>query len=66
MSADLPVLDDARCTGCADCAAVCPVACLEMAESLPWMPRPADCVGCAICVGICPVQALAMAPAEPA
>jgi NAD-dependent dihydropyrimidine dehydrogenase PreA subunit len=63
---ELPLLDDTRCTGCADCVAVCPVACLEMAGALPWMPRPGDCVSCAVCVGVCPAGALRMAAPEPA
>jgi len=56
----LPSLDLARCTGCADCVAACPTACLEMRGPLPWLPRPLDCVACELCVWICPVNALAM------
>jgi formate hydrogenlyase subunit 6/NADH:ubiquinone oxidoreductase subunit I len=63
---ELPLLDDTRCTGCGDCVPVCPVACLEMAGALPWMPRPGDCVSCAVCAGVCPAGALRMAAPEPA
>ena len=42
--AELPVLDETRCTGCADCVAVCPTDCLAMNGPAPWMPRPLDCV----------------------
>jgi formate hydrogenlyase subunit 6/NADH:ubiquinone oxidoreductase subunit I len=59
---EVPRLDETRCTGCGDCAVVCPTSCLEMAGPLPWLPRPADCVSCALCVQVCPVQALEMAP----
>jgi NAD-dependent dihydropyrimidine dehydrogenase PreA subunit len=55
---ELPLLDETRCTGCGDCVAVCPTACLEMAGALPWLPRPGDCIRCALCVLVCPVDAL--------
>jgi ferredoxin len=58
---DLPVLDATRCTGCGDCVAVCPTACLEMAGCLPWLPRPSDCVHCALCVLVCPTEAVQLA-----
>jgi Fe-S-cluster-containing hydrogenase component 2 len=58
---DLPILDDTRCTGCADCVAICPPACLAMAGALPWLPRPADCVECTLCVHVCPADAVTMA-----
>jgi len=55
---ELPSLDETRCTGCGDCVAVCPTACLDMAADSPWLPRPEDCVSCALCVLICPAEAL--------
>jgi NAD-dependent dihydropyrimidine dehydrogenase PreA subunit len=57
---ELPILDETRCTGCADCVAVCPTACLEMAGAQPYMPRPLDCVACALCAAVCPTSALAI------
>ena len=57
----LPVLDAARCIGCGDCVALCPTACLAMADHLPWLPRPADCVLCGICELVCPADAIALA-----
>jgi len=63
VTAELPDLDDTRCTGSAVCVAVCPTGCLAMAGGRPWMPRPADCVSCGACVLVCPTLALRMAPA---
>jgi Fe-S-cluster-containing hydrogenase component 2 len=62
--ADLPLLDQTRCTGCGDCVKVCPTDCLEMNGPLPWLPRPLDCVSCALCCVVCPVDALRLARAE--
>jgi 2-oxoglutarate ferredoxin oxidoreductase subunit delta len=58
---ELPALDETRCTGCGDCVIVCPVDCLEMADSMPILRRPEDCVSCAICAEVCPAEALRLA-----
>jgi NAD-dependent dihydropyrimidine dehydrogenase PreA subunit len=60
-----PILDPARCTGCGDCVAICPAACLEMDVRLPWLPRPGDCIACAACELICPTAAVIVTPATP-
>lgn len=62
--AELPLLDETRCTGCADCVAVCPTVCLEMLQGQPWLPRPNDCVSCELCVWVCPTEALRLAVVE--
>ncbi len=59
MTLELPQLDSSRCTGCGDCAALCPTDCLEMLGVTVWLPRPADCVSCGACVTICEPAALA-------
>jgi formate hydrogenlyase subunit 6/NADH:ubiquinone oxidoreductase subunit I len=64
LNPELPVLDDALCTGCGDCVHLCPTACLEMAGPLPWLPRPRDCISCTLCVLICPAAALHMGADE--
>ena len=65
IGGELPVLDEARCTGCGDCVAVCPAACLELRGKLPWLPRPADCISCAACAAVCPTDAIHLS-ADPA
>jgi MinD superfamily P-loop ATPase len=63
---ELPLLDEARCTGCGDCVSLCPADCLEMLAAIPWLPRPADCICCTLCELICPVDAIRMGPRQPA
>ena len=63
---ELPLLDETRCTGCADCVRVCPTKCLEMAGAIPWVARPLDCVSCSLCCLVCPADALDMAAVESA
>ena len=63
---ELPDLDETRCTGCGDCVSVCPADCLEMAASLPWLPRPDDCTSCSLCALVCPAEAIKMRPPESA
>lgn len=58
----LPVVDDGRCTGCGECVAVCPTACLALAHALPWLPRPRDCVSCGACEAVCPADAVRLVP----
>ncbi len=57
---DLPLLDEALCTGCSDCVRVCPTNCLDIAGPVPWLPRPLDCVRCGLCVLVCPAAALTL------
>jgi NAD-dependent dihydropyrimidine dehydrogenase PreA subunit len=57
---ELPVVNETRCTACADCVVVCPTACLGMGQALPWLVRPGECIACSLCVLICPEDALRM------
>lgn len=58
---ELPLLDEARCSGCGDCVAVCPTDCLTMQGATPFLIRPNDCVSCGLCVLVCPSVALSLA-----
>jgi NAD-dependent dihydropyrimidine dehydrogenase PreA subunit len=58
---ELPLLDERRCSGCADCVAVCPTHCLTMRGTVPFLIRPGDCVSCGLCVLVCPSAALSLA-----
>jgi formate hydrogenlyase subunit 6/NADH:ubiquinone oxidoreductase subunit I len=60
MILELPELNETRCTGCGDCVAICPTACLEMIGPLPWLPRPRECIGCGVCSLVCPESAIRM------
>ena len=64
LMAELPVLDETRCSGCGDCVRACPAGCLEMTGRLPWLPRPGDCVRCGLCAEVCPTGAIRLAAPE--
>ena len=52
MTHELPQLDETRCTGCGDCVACCPTACLAMDGALPGCPGPAT-ASAARCASSC-------------
>jgi formate hydrogenlyase subunit 6/NADH:ubiquinone oxidoreductase subunit I len=64
MMNELPLLDETRCTSCGDCVLLCPTACLEVGDPLPWLPRPHECIACSLCALICPDDAISMVPRE--
>jgi NAD-dependent dihydropyrimidine dehydrogenase PreA subunit len=57
---EMPQIDESRCTGCEDCAVVCPTECLEIWQGYPVVVRPVDCVSCTVCESVCPWDAIAM------
>jgi ferredoxin len=62
----LPVVDLGTCTGCGECAAVCPVEAMTMVSANdPLHPQKKKakldeniCLGCAVCVRVCKTKSL--------
>ena len=49
------------CICCGSCAAICPVAAIDMAASGDkYEVNPEKCIACTACVNACPVEAIIM------
>lgn len=44
---------EGECTGCGECASVCPVDAIRMEDGLPIVDED-WCIGCGVCVAVCP------------
>lgn len=55
----LPKIDQARCTGCADCVDVCHVHALAIHALKAVIVKADDCDYCTDCEAVCPEEAIA-------
>ncbi len=52
--------DPDECTGCGECAAICPVEAVEVSEKgIPVVDRE-WCIGCGVCATVCPTDAVVL------
>ena len=56
----VPVIIEARCTGCGLCVEACGPKCLEMADGLPVLARADDCGSEEHCIAPCESDAIHM------
>jgi formate hydrogenlyase subunit 6/NADH:ubiquinone oxidoreductase subunit I len=54
----LPRIDQARCTGCGDCIALCPTGALGRLEGKASLINAEACTYCTACEDICPAGAI--------
>jgi len=48
--------DSGECTGCGECAEICPVDAVHMSDGVPIIDRE-WCIGCGVCATVCPTDA---------
>ncbi|HYF65519.1 MAG TPA: 4Fe-4S binding protein [Herpetosiphonaceae bacterium] len=54
----LPRIDRERCTGCANCAELCPVQAVAIVNGIAEIVRPEACTFCDRCERFCPEEAI--------
>ncbi|OIO28009.1 hypothetical protein COX86_04055 [Candidatus Micrarchaeota archaeon CG_4_10_14_0_2_um_filter_60_11] len=57
-----PVVDEARCIGCATCDRVCPDSAAKVGKDKKAHIDYDYCKGCGVCANECPVKCIAMKP----
>ena len=56
------MVNKAECTGCGECADVCPVEVYELKDNKSEVVKMSECIGCESCVEVCPVGAITVEP----
>ena len=51
--------DSEECTGCGECATICPVEAVQMSDGVPVTDRE-WCIGCGVCATVCPSHAVVL------
>ena len=51
--------DSGECSGCGECATICPVEAVQMKDDLPIID-PDRCIGCGVCATVCPTGAVVL------
>ncbi len=51
--------DSEECTGCGECAAICPVEAVDMSDGVPVIDRE-WCIGCGVCATVCQTEAVVL------
>ncbi len=54
-----PLIDYEDCTGCGNCASICPFGAIRLNDDLPELDG-AQCMGCGLCVSHCPGEAITL------
>lgn len=53
-----PVVDQDKCSGCANCVEICPSEVYQMEEDKSNPVRPEECIECWACVNQCPAESI--------
>ena len=51
--------ESGECSGCGECAAICPVEAVRMEDGVPVID-PNWCIGCGVCATVCPTEAVVL------
>jgi Fe-S-cluster-containing hydrogenase component 2 len=51
--------DSNECSGCGECATICPVEAVQMKDGVPIIDRD-WCIGCGVCATVCPTEAVVL------
>lgn len=60
MTAWMPQINTAKCTGCKGCVTVCPTQAIAQRDGKAFLQSPQACTYCTACEDVCPVGAIAL------